>query len=117
LPTVLLAEDDDDLRGVIATTLMEHGFDVVATKDGEDAFERLVGGPAIDVLLLDLQMPRLGGRELYERLRSYVRFRDLPVVVLTAFDHLRIPADVTHVLKKPISIDALVGNLRLYARA
>jgi PAS domain S-box-containing protein len=67
--TVLLAEDEEAVRSLTRTLLEQHGYTVLAACDGVDALEQAsaYAGP-IDLLLTDVVMPRLGGRELCQRL-------------------------------------------------
>ncbi len=68
-PVVLVAEDEDAVRALTRTLLEQHGYTVLTASDGEHALE-VAGAHAgrIDLLLTDVVMPRLGGRELAERL-------------------------------------------------
>ena len=69
--TVLLAEDDDMVRRLAKATLERQGYTVIATKDGAEAVEFFQRTPGeIDLLLLDVVMPRMGGREAYEQIRA-----------------------------------------------
>lgn len=66
---VLLAEDEDAVRGLTRTLLEQHGYTVLAACDGEQALDLAAGCAApIDLLVTDVMMPRLGGRELAQRL-------------------------------------------------
>ncbi len=67
-PVALLAEDEDLVRELVASVLEREGFEVHATRNGVEALEQLdrIGRP-LDLLVTDLVMPRMGGRELAER--------------------------------------------------
>lgn len=78
----LVADDDPILREFACVHLATPTVDVEAAEDGEEAHARLQSG-SYDLLLLDLDMPRLDGFGLLERLRADPRWRDLPVVVIT----------------------------------
>ncbi|BCS32093.1 hypothetical protein TBR22_A13020 [Luteitalea sp. TBR-22] len=66
---VLLAEDEEAVRGLTRTLLEQHGYTVIAATDGEDALEKAAAHRGrIDMVLTDVVMPRLGGRELTQRL-------------------------------------------------
>ena len=66
---VLVVEDEEVVRGLVLQMLVGQGYDVLVAQDGEEAIE-LAAQNAIDVLLTDLTMPRVGGREVAERLRD-----------------------------------------------
>jgi PAS domain S-box-containing protein len=66
---VLVVEDEEVVRGLVRQMLVGEGYDVLVAQDGEEAIE-LAGRSTIDVLLTDLTMPKVGGREVAERLRE-----------------------------------------------
>ena len=83
-PVLLLVDDDPADRRMVERALEETGSDVrfLAVEDGEQALE-LLETVRPDLVLLDLNMPRVDGWELVRRLRADSRFRRLPVVALT----------------------------------
>ncbi|MBT3193585.1 MAG: response regulator [Verrucomicrobia bacterium] len=69
--TILVAEDDDSLRKLARTVLTRAGYTVITAADGEKALEAFESCPgAIDLLLLDVVMPKMGGREVYDHVRK-----------------------------------------------
>jgi len=69
--TILVAEDDDSLRHLAKRMLERVGYTVITAADGEEALERYAEQPdRIDLLLLDVVMPRMGGREVLDHLRA-----------------------------------------------
>ena len=66
---VLVVEDEDVVRGLVRQMLAGEGYEVLVAQDGEEAI-KLAGRNTIDVLLTDLTMPKVGGREVAERLRE-----------------------------------------------
>ena len=77
---ILLAEDNDDLRELITDFLSEHGFDVYAAVDGEDAWEA-VQTTRYQLVLLDVMMPGMDGFTLCRKIRER---ESVPVLFLTA---------------------------------
>ena len=81
--TVLLVEDEEPLRRVLRDLLEREGFDVVEAADGVQALDE-VDRSAPDVLVLDLNLPRLDGYGVLSHLRARPSTARLPVIVLTA---------------------------------
>lgn len=84
--TILLAEDQDDVRTTLARLLRSHGYAVVDTADGAEALTKIERGemPPFQLLITDLVMPRIGGEALVAALRP--NFPDVPVLVISGFD-------------------------------
>jgi CheY-like chemotaxis protein len=80
---ILIAEDDPQIRGILADILSEDDYELVVARDGQEALA-LALGRTPDLVLLDLVMPVLDGYEVCRALRAEPRTRDVPVVVLTA---------------------------------
>lgn len=82
--TILLVEDNDDIR-IITTIALEHGgrFDVLPAASGEEAL-RLAESHPVDLVLLDVMMPGMDGTETFAALRELDATRDTPIVFLTA---------------------------------
>ena len=68
---------------MVALTLEGAGYAVLAACDGEDALQKLAGGPRPDLVITDLNMPRLDGIGLIRRLRADPRHAGVPIVMLT----------------------------------
>jgi two-component system response regulator len=84
---LLLVEDNDSDEKLAIRALRKCGveFDVEVARDGAEAVERLTGaGRMPDVVLLDLNLPKLGGLEVLARLRKHPSTTHLPIVVLTS---------------------------------
>ncbi len=84
-PTAGICEDDDELRGVLRTTLERDGFAVRATASGGEAVRMFTERPP-DVIVLDVGLPDADGRDVCQALRA--RGLDAPVLFLTARDAL-----------------------------
>ena len=81
MATILLADDERNIRATVGRSLRMEGHAVVEAADGEEALRRVLAGE-VDAVLLDLQMPRLDGLQVLERLHE--EGSRVPVVVLTA---------------------------------
>jgi two-component system cell cycle sensor histidine kinase/response regulator CckA len=84
--TILLAEDQDDVRSTLARLLRSHGYVVIDTADGADALGMIERKemPPFHLIITDLVMPRIGGESLVATLRP--DFPDVPVLVISGFD-------------------------------
>ena len=83
MKTILVADDNNANRELISEILQARGFHVVEARDGADAI-RLMETSTPDLVLLDVHMPNLDGYGALARLRSDPRYRELPIVALTA---------------------------------
>lgn len=81
-PTVLVADDSPTVRKLMAATLRTHGFDVVEAIDGVDAVKAL-GERRPDLILLDINMPKLDGFQLCRLVKKHAATRHIPVLMLS----------------------------------
>jgi DNA-binding response OmpR family regulator len=81
--TVLIADDDADIRELVAYRMSRSGYAVLEASNGEEAFE-LATGELPDLAILDVMMPRLDGFEVVRRLRAQEETAGIPIILLTA---------------------------------
>jgi len=81
--TVLIVEDDEDIQQLVGYNLIKAGFQVEYGDTGEQALEKLKNQTP-DIILLDLMLPGIDGKELCRIIRSDSRLTDLPIIMLTA---------------------------------
>ncbi len=116
-PSVLLVEDDAEVRTSVAEILELEGFSVDTAVHGQQALDKLRSGAAPNVLLLDLMMPVMNGLELLQHLRAESELRAPPVIVLSANRGYEAEdLGVAAVVRKPFDVDALVGNIATVLR-
>lgn len=82
-PHILLVEDHEDNRVALLAVLRREGYDAVGARNGAEALE-MIARRRPDLVLMDLAMPVLDGREATRRLRASPETRDIPVLALTA---------------------------------
>jgi chemosensory pili system protein ChpA (sensor histidine kinase/response regulator) len=82
-PLVMVVDDSITMRKVTSRVLDNHSIEVMTAQDGVDAIEQL-RDRVPDLMLLDIEMPRMDGYELLEHLRSDARLRHIPVVMITS---------------------------------
>ena len=111
--TVLLVEDDHDVRVALRRLLEEAGYELWSAGDGRSAFALLERAATVpDVIVVDLMMPVMDGWKLIDELRQHPRFADIPVIVQSAFRDPPPPAGVARFLDKPIDEQALLEAIR-----
>ncbi len=109
LKTVLYAEDDDISRETLGFVLRHYVKSVITAKDGQEALE-LYKKYAPDIVLTDLEMPKMSGIALSQEIKKIKS--DTPVVVITSFEdeaHLAKHTDATII--KPLKKDVLIETL------
>jgi chemosensory pili system protein ChpA (sensor histidine kinase/response regulator) len=123
-PTVMVVDDSLTVRRVTQRLLQRNGYKVVLAKDGLDALEILqTVNP--DVMLLDIEMPRMDGFDLTRNMRSPTatsKLRELPIVMITsriANKHktLALELGVNHYLGKPYNEEELIKLISQYVGA
>lgn len=82
-PTIMVVDDSVTVRKVTSRFLTREGFVVETARDGAEAL-RMVHDQAPDLMLVDVEMPRMDGFELLGALRSSDKFKDLPIVLITS---------------------------------
>ncbi|MGZ3441596.1 MAG: response regulator, partial [Polyangia bacterium] len=120
-PLVLVVDDSLTVRRVTQRLLVREGYRVTLAKDGLDALERLAE-EVPQVVLSDIEMPRMDGFDLVRNLRADARWRALPVIMITsriAQKHRDHAAElgVDHYLGKPYSEEDLLALIGRYTSA
>jgi two-component system cell cycle response regulator CpdR len=110
---ILLAEDDDSMRGFLERALGKAGYDVIAFDNGEEAFQRLKEEP-FTLLLTDIVMPKMDGIELARRAAEIDP--ELKIMFITGFAAVILNNEVTapkdaRVLSKPFHLKDLVREV------
>ncbi len=115
--TILLVDDEDSIQKLLAYPLEREGFRVLQARDGEDAL-RLFDSEHVDLVVLDLMLPKLDGLEVCKRLRAESQ---VPIIMLTARDDeldkvvgLELGAD--DYITKPFSIREFRSRVRALLR-
>jgi CheY-like chemotaxis protein len=108
---VLLVDDEAGVRDAAARTLRRYGYDVYEARHGGDALRIIEAHQDIQLVLTDLLMPEMGGRELRRRLRE--RYPRLPVIYMTGYGaHAADPGEAGPILEKPFTSTALVRHVQ-----
>ncbi len=108
---ILVAEDDHGVRTTLGFMLEDAGYEVLFAADGEEALTAAFEQDP-DLILLDNLMPKLDGKQVYERLRAEDRTSSIPVVVLSGMDRKsRDEWAGAHFVGKPFSFDDLIDRI------
>jgi len=115
--TILLVDDEDSVQKLLAYPLERDGFRVVVARDGEEALRRFAE-ESIDLVVLDLMLPRLDGLEVCKRLRAD---STVPIIMLTARDDeldkvLGLELGADDYITKPFSIREFRSRVRALLR-
>jgi signal transduction histidine kinase/DNA-binding response OmpR family regulator/HAMP domain-containing protein len=112
---------DDDMRNLFALTsvLERYGMEVLRAEDGRAALGLLSDTEGIELVLLDIMMPGMDGYETARAIRSMDRYRDLPIIALTAKAMMGdrekcLEAGASDYVAKPVDVDQLVSVLRVW---
>ncbi len=107
---ILVVEDEDALREAIAAHLRMHGYQVLAAADGIEALDVLDRNPNIAILISDMIMPRMGGRELVPL--AIEKIPSLSCILMSGYasDQDTVTASLSH-LQKPFSMDLLLSRI------
>ena len=109
--TILIVEDDEDLRRLFRTALSLAGYDVMEAGDGLEALQRIDSTPP-DLIVLDLVLPRMSGLVVREEIAAQAITRDIPIVVITGSAVDAAGMNVACFLRKPVEPERMVETVR-----
>jgi len=120
VPTVMVVDDSLTVRKITSRLLEREGYRVITAKDGVDALEALIE-TVPDVMLCDIEMPRMDGFDLVRNIRADERTKAVPVIMITsrlADKHRSYAMEIgaNHYLGKPYQEEALLGLIAGYTR-
>ena len=121
---VLVVDDDPVVRAVVSALLSKEGFDVSEADRGEGALDLVQGQAPVDLMILDLGLPSMGGREVLKHVRTIrtpLATKRLPVVILTGSDDVNLERDLMEegaddYLRKPIDPARFVARVKAVLR-
>jgi len=116
---VLLVDDDVRNLFALASALESHGLEVLFAENGREGIEALKRNPEIDLVLMDLMMPEMDGYEAMKALREMPRFKELPIIALTAKAmkgdrEESISAGASDYITKPVDIEQLLSLMQVW---
>jgi CheY-like chemotaxis protein len=106
--TVLVVDDEPVLRTIVREILHEEGYAVIEAADGRVMLE-MMAKERPDLVLMDVMMPGIDGREAYRQLRLHPEHRDVPVVMMSAgVRPIKLDPSIAGFMAKPFDISQLV---------
>ena len=117
--TVLIVDDEPDMRLAIRNVLKIRGYNVVESGDGNNAVEA-VGKDNPDLILLDIRLPGMDGIEVLERIRKFNK--NIPIVMITGYGHIQSAVDVMKLgaqeyLQKPFENAQLIEIVKRFTES
>jgi two-component system OmpR family response regulator/two-component system alkaline phosphatase synthesis response regulator PhoP len=113
MKTILVVDDEYAILDAVRAVLEDEGFSVVTASDGKEALETIEAGPAPDLILIDVMMPVMDGRQAIESLQK--ASTRVPVIMMSAAPtalEAGKELGVEAVLQKPFSVESLLETLR-----
>jgi two-component system, OmpR family, alkaline phosphatase synthesis response regulator PhoP len=116
---ILLVDDEPDIVEFLKYNLEQNGYDVIFGHDGLEALNKLSENP--DLIILDIMMPHLDGYEVYRKIREHKKFKEIPIIFLTAksgeTDEIKgLELGASDFIQKPISPKKLIARVKLNLR-
>jgi CheY-like chemotaxis protein len=118
MKTILVVDDEYAVVEALSALLEDEGYAVATAANGEEALHALDDGLAPDLVLLDVMMPRMDGREVLRALRADPARRALPVIVMSAASQPLPPEQLGDAvfLPKPFDLKRLLGTIEALLR-
>ena len=112
----ILVVDDDKSQLAFAEAMLQDEFDVFTAKSGKDALQKLAGGFLPDAILLDILMPEMDGREVFNRIKAIGLTESVPIIFLTAadeYEHEVCELGAADYIKKPYEKALLTNSIKV----
>ena len=115
---ILIVDDSKTVRNLVAFIMKKEGFKVTAAEDGIDGLEKLYSADKVDLIISDVNMPRMDGFTFIKTVREQEAYRDIPIIVLSTEGQdkdiqtgLGLGANLY--LVKPAQPDKMVKNVKM----
>ena len=118
--SILIIEDDEAIRESLIELLENEGYDVKSAENGQVALNYLVTSEhRINLILLDLMMPVMGGLEFCIEIEKNKQLSQIPIVIMSADGRLEEKQDLSRAksfIRKPVDIDDILATVKKYCR-
>ena len=118
---ILMADDEPEVLEIMSKKITQEGYDVILALDGQEAWEK-IQSESPDVVLLDLNMPKMNGFEVLKALRDHPSSEKWqPVIIISTRGELEdiqkgLSLEAEHYLVKPCSVDSILKAIQLVAK-
>jgi len=117
---ILVVDDNQDGRELVVKILKNRGYQMIEAVDGEEALEKAIAENP-DLILMDISIPKIDGYEVTKRLKSQIKFKDTPIIALTANAmkgdrEKAMEAGCEGYISKPIDIHGLPDQIKSYLK-
>ncbi|ADQ46895.1 response regulator receiver protein [Caldicellulosiruptor kronotskyensis 2002] len=116
MPKILVVDDSPVVKKIVTTTLVKKGFEVKEALDGVAALEILLS-EKIDLVITDLNMPKMDGLQLTREIRKNPMYKRIPVIMLTtnpSEEQKALEAGANLYLKKPVTSEELISHVQKF---
>lgn len=116
MPKILVVDDSPVVKKIVTTTLVKKGFEVREALDGVAALEILLS-EKIDLVITDLNMPKMDGLQLTREIRKNPTYKRIPVIMLTtnpSEEQKALEAGANLYLKKPVTSEELISHVQKF---
>lgn len=113
--TIVVIEDDADSRELYSTILQEEGFKVKTCEDAEMALQYLKTHPRPDLLLMDLNFPRMSAGEFISKIRKLDHLQNVKIIVLSGdsdIEKISVELGIDSFIRKPCDLDQFVDRVK-----
>uniref|UniRef100_A0A7C5Z7N3 Response regulator n=1 Tax=Caldicellulosiruptor owensensis TaxID=55205 RepID=A0A7C5Z7N3_9FIRM len=116
MPKILVVDDSPVVKKIVTTTLAKKGFEVKEALDGVAALEVLLS-EKIDLVITDLNMPKMDGLQLTREIRRNPTYKRIPIIMLTtnpSEEQKALEAGANLYLKKPVTSEELISHVQKF---
>ncbi len=115
---ILIVDDSKTVRNLVAFIMKKEGFKVTVAEDGLDGLEKLYSAPNVDLIISDVNMPRMDGFSFIKTVREQQAYRDTPIVILSTEGQEKdiqtgIGLGANLYLVKPAQPEMMVRNVKM----
>jgi CheY-like chemotaxis protein len=111
MKNILIIEDDESIRTMIASVLEIEGYSISAASNGKHAIDIISKGPTPDIILLDMMMPVMNGWDFLDFIRSNAATAKIPIVVVSAYSEIAKSVKPQAVVPKPVQLKSLLSAI------